>query len=30
MCDGVFLKFSNQKVNSEDRTTLTHNGFRYE
>lgn len=25
MCGGFFLKFSNRKVNSEDRTTLTHN-----
>jgi len=25
MCGGFFLKFSNREVNSEDRTTLTHN-----
>ena len=25
MCGGFFLKFSNTNVNSEDRTTLTHN-----
>ena len=25
MCGGVFLKFSNTEVNSEDRFTLTHN-----
>jgi len=29
MCGGFFLKFSNTEVNSEDRTTLTHNGWVY-
>jgi hypothetical protein len=27
MCGGFFLKFSNTNVNSEDRTTLTHNYY---
>lgn len=29
MCGGFFLKFSNIKVNSEDRNTLTHNDCKY-
>ncbi len=29
MCGGFFLKFSNTNVNSEDITTLTHNGCVY-
>ena len=29
MCGGFFLKFSNTKVNSEDRITLTHNEWVY-